>query len=504
MSATPPQHVVQRAADAARWEARFAQLVAFQARTGHCRVTRSQCDGDPGFFNWVITQRQEQRRGRIAPDREARLTSLGFKWSQSRRSTFDFDRFYAALAAYKAAHGHPNLPLTYYQSRDPDWSEASLWFHYLRRGALDNRLSPAQRQRLVDLGVTFEPTSRRDRGRWEIMLARYQALAADPQADPNAPEHAEVRHWVHVQRSCYRLGKMSPRRVAHLRDLGFPLEAPTLAVSRHYHTYGQLSLLARSNIAMIGTPLGHWIRLQRQRKAAGTLPPEELAALEAIRFDWTAEALRDRVVRQLGLVYLLYGTEILLSVGKEALLVAHLEGVASSNKPATQHRYLRQVKLTLEQGLPEALLDKVGTLETALPAEHLARYRLPAALRALLLRGEFRCRADLAGLSLGEVASRCGVTFRQVADYADRLRALGVVRSAPAATPHPTGEILSVDWTLLGFSVRLKNCLLRAGIHSLEALQSCDPDELLRRPGFGRHCLDELRGQLARLSESAS
>lgn len=420
-----------RAADAERWEQRFAQLTAFQTQHGHCRVTRAECAGDPGLFNWVVTQRQEQRRGRLLPEREARLTALGLQWSKERRIQFDFARFHAALTAHKAATGTPNIPFTCYQTRDPVYGEASLWLHYLRRGALAAQLTPTQRLLLAEMGVAFAPAGQRNRSRWETMLARFETLTADPQADIHAPEQTDLRHWVHVQRSYFKLGKMSQRRAERLRAVGFPLEDPSVTRSRHFQAYARLGLLARSNVPMVGSQLGHWVRSVRQRQAAGRLSAQDVAALEAIGFDWTPEALRDRVVRRLGLIYFLRGPELLLSPGKERLLVAFLDGVQAPGKLATQNRYLRQIKQTLERGLPPELLTSECPVEATLPSDHLARTDSPGALREALLRGGIRQRRDLAGLSLIDLAERCGIPAAQFRPHIAQLNALGVASLHP-------------------------------------------------------------------------
>jgi hypothetical protein len=63
----------------ASWEDRFAQLVAFKARFGHCDV-HCRWSEDPSFGYWVSTQRRFKKQGLLKPEQIRRLEELGFKW----------------------------------------------------------------------------------------------------------------------------------------------------------------------------------------------------------------------------------------------------------------------------------------------------------------------------------------------------------------------------------------------------------------------------------------
>src|SRR4051794_33364792 len=56
---------------------------------------------------------------------------------------------------------------------------------------------------------------------------------------------------------------------------------------------------------------------------------------------------------------------------------------------------------------------------------------------------------------------------------------------------------------VLRLSVRSRNCLIRAGIFTVEQVAERPADELLAIPGFGVGCLREVRGELARLHASS-
>lgn len=68
-----------RKAAAERWEQRFAQLVAFRERHGHCRVPAKWRE-DTAFGHWVYNQRLFKRKGKLSAERIRRLEEIGFEW----------------------------------------------------------------------------------------------------------------------------------------------------------------------------------------------------------------------------------------------------------------------------------------------------------------------------------------------------------------------------------------------------------------------------------------
>lgn len=63
-----------------RWEHRFAQLLAYKERFGHCRVPNKWPE-DISFGHWVHTQRAFKRKGTLAPESIARLDAIDFEWA---------------------------------------------------------------------------------------------------------------------------------------------------------------------------------------------------------------------------------------------------------------------------------------------------------------------------------------------------------------------------------------------------------------------------------------
>jgi hypothetical protein len=67
----------------ALWEATFATLAQYKARYGHCDVPQVD-SGDPDFDRlgkWLTKQRVLKSRGKLSPERAARLNDLGVNWA---------------------------------------------------------------------------------------------------------------------------------------------------------------------------------------------------------------------------------------------------------------------------------------------------------------------------------------------------------------------------------------------------------------------------------------
>jgi hypothetical protein len=79
----------------AAWEANLARLAAYKAEHGDCNVPVRWAE-DPRLGTWVKTQRARKKAlGRGEPndgmtaERVAKLTSLGFNWDGTKRSSED-------------------------------------------------------------------------------------------------------------------------------------------------------------------------------------------------------------------------------------------------------------------------------------------------------------------------------------------------------------------------------------------------------------------------------
>jgi hypothetical protein len=104
-----PQHLTDPFAEA--WEGFYTLLKQYSMQEGHTLVPRSHHEGGAELGIWVNTQRATYRKGRMAPDRAARLESLpGWMWDAPKD---DWDRALAMIERFAAREGHARVPRDY-------------------------------------------------------------------------------------------------------------------------------------------------------------------------------------------------------------------------------------------------------------------------------------------------------------------------------------------------------------------------------------------------------
>jgi Fe2+ transport system protein FeoA len=130
------------------WEKMFLELAAYKDACGDCVVPKD-FPQNPKLSTWVGVQRTMEKEGKLPPERRQRLEALGFVWNTKVER---WERMFAELIAYKAAHGHCQVPR--------DWSEnkqLGTWVGRQRDWAKNGRLSAERRQRLDALGFVWDP-----------------------------------------------------------------------------------------------------------------------------------------------------------------------------------------------------------------------------------------------------------------------------------------------------------------------------------------------------------
>jgi hypothetical protein len=193
-----------------RWEENFRALAAFRERTGHCAVPSSWVQ-EPGLYDWVLRQRQEHRKGRLAPDRVRRLEALGFEWDPREGR---WNRWYEELRRYRERHGHSDVRRGLGAPAGlVSWT--ALQRVLFRRGEL-----PERRRRLLErLGFEWDPRE----ARWE---RRYRELKAyrDRFGSAEVPlgwaENPGLARWLNHQREAARKGGLRDDRRRKLEALG--------------------------------------------------------------------------------------------------------------------------------------------------------------------------------------------------------------------------------------------------------------------------------------------
>ncbi|KAL9189794.1 hypothetical protein ACHAXT_009469 [Thalassiosira profunda] len=98
-----------------KWAKRYDQLQEYKKEHGHCNVPRKY-EKNPQLGEWVHTQRNFRKKGKLSGDRIQRLNGLGFQWrlpNVGNRQDELWNERYELLKAYKTKHGHCNVPQRY-------------------------------------------------------------------------------------------------------------------------------------------------------------------------------------------------------------------------------------------------------------------------------------------------------------------------------------------------------------------------------------------------------
>ena len=201
----------------ADWDAMFDELVGVlraQARPGGAGQRASV-----ELNRWMLTQRQFKKRGLLAPERERKLTGIGFECEPYANR---WEQMFAALRDYRTRHQHCRVPL--------GWSEnprLARWVGVQRRQKKFGRLSAARIEKLESLGFDWqlrEIGGRAQPQAWETMFAELETFHAEHE-HANIPQqfaaNRKLGWWATTQRRNRRKNKLTAQQIAHLDSLGF-------------------------------------------------------------------------------------------------------------------------------------------------------------------------------------------------------------------------------------------------------------------------------------------
>ncbi len=258
------------------WDERFGELVAFKAQHGHCNVPQGW-SGHPILGQWVSHQRMG--KSRLLANRRQRLDDIGFVWRLfSRSSNKRWDERFGELQAFKAQHGHCNVPRNW-----PENPSLATWVTHQRRGK--DRLLATQRQQLEALGFKWVPHE----VTWEAMfsaLVQYKEQHGDCMVPVYGPENPALGMWVFAQRQ--RKDRLPATRRERLEKLGFVWNTFDTAWEKNFSALVQYQQQhGHCNVPQVwpeNPALGTWVSHQRKKK--GRLSVTQQQRLEALGLVW--------------------------------------------------------------------------------------------------------------------------------------------------------------------------------------------------------------------------
>jgi superfamily II DNA or RNA helicase len=274
------------------WDAMFAKL-AEQMRPMNNGKPRESLPSVE-LKRWMLTQRQSKKRGELDPEREKRLTSIGFEWEPF---SAQWEKMLAELKQFHVEHGHCRVPTGWAMN-----SVLANWVGVQRARKIDGKLSAVRQRSLDTLGFTWRLGEFRGtqspQEAWGKMLERLVAFHAEnghayvPQA---YPQDRKLGRWVMTQRQKRRKGKLTAAQIKALDRLNIDW---SLFGSENFNDRWK-SMLARllafcEQVGHCRVPAGwkddqqlaNWVGVQRRQFKFGKLPQDRIQLLDSMGFDW--------------------------------------------------------------------------------------------------------------------------------------------------------------------------------------------------------------------------
>jgi hypothetical protein len=220
----------------------------------------------------------DRQHGSHQPKRQS-ATTLPDRWEQR----------IGELRAFKAEHGHCNVPQKYL----PDRSLA-IWVNNCRRLRKQGKLDEDRIRRLDEIGFCWALRTRRFGARdWDSMvaeLAEFQGHHGHANVPHEWPENPELAAWLHAVRCNKRAGKLDAARVRQLDGLGVVWEPEQ---SRFEEMFAAL-VAYKKQLGDCNVPgtwpkdpkLAKWVTGLRASRKNGTLAEERVQQLEELGFEW--------------------------------------------------------------------------------------------------------------------------------------------------------------------------------------------------------------------------
>jgi len=304
----PPEHITALQGvpgwdwgrtNADRWSEGLTHLRSYLDEHGTTAVdTRTVYEGF-ALGGWVARRRSNYHQGTLSPTRIAVLEALpGWVWT---RTEDGWPHGLKALRTYVTKHGTAAVPADTIHRRYP----LGRWVAARRAQYQRGTLSPEQITTLQDLpGWVWDVKA----SRWEQglrLLTAYAHRTGAPNPDSFYTEDLEdtegnftLGAWAMSRRKEYRLGVLSPTRVAALEAItGWEWNPHDAAWHRMFthlqraaHHHGTVAHITQTAV-IDGANIGHWVMAQRTRHRQGRLPTDRAQALQALPgWNWTPRA----------------------------------------------------------------------------------------------------------------------------------------------------------------------------------------------------------------------
>ena len=205
-----------------RWEQNFRAAERYAHQHGHLNVPAEYRENDITLGRWIAVQRRGKRAGRLSEEQILRLEQLGIVWEPFGAQ---WERMYAAAAAYSKEHGDLAVPSSY---RTDGGLNLGRWIYRQRETYLKNRRGekachPDLIRRLECIGMIWDLGDAWET-RYELARRYYQEHGNLSVPGDYVVDGVWLGKWLNEQKQVYRGNRpgkaLHPEQIRRLEQIG--------------------------------------------------------------------------------------------------------------------------------------------------------------------------------------------------------------------------------------------------------------------------------------------
>lgn len=304
------------------WERAYQMLLNFYKQNGHVNIPTHFRSLDGINYNengidlsyWANKQRARYKKGLLPKEYCDKLLAIKFRL-KPRVHNESWDKMYELALNYYSFYHDLNVPIEFKTSDgisfDEEGSSLGEWLYRQKIKAKNGNYKQERREKLEDLGYSFNHTTNSDH--WFMMyelLKKYASVyhtCEVPQSFKTKDgitfdnEGISLGKWVKEQRLRYMKNLLNEERILLLKAINCRLETKNFSETwlmyydllvSFYHAYGHSSVpqvfITLNGITedLGGVRLGNWVSKQRKAYKEGRLSEEQIKMLEAVDFKY--------------------------------------------------------------------------------------------------------------------------------------------------------------------------------------------------------------------------
>jgi hypothetical protein len=150
------------------WDTMFRTLTQFKQREGHLSVPKRHVEDGQNLGDWIHTQQQLEKNGKLVPEKKRRLNEIGLPWNVFERK---WDTMFSSLAQFKQREGHCKVVHNHIEHMHGGGKlNLGMWLRNIRYKQRVKLLDARKEKRLESLGVTWNAKRREPRIIQQVMV----------------------------------------------------------------------------------------------------------------------------------------------------------------------------------------------------------------------------------------------------------------------------------------------------------------------------------------------